>query len=314
MPARSSPGGARAHCSRAAAAACPSCQPPQTPGAFTSCGAQHAPACCCRVKIRFDDGDEGWFGLDGGVVFLGKRAELDQQMEPPAGRAGKRKQRAPQRVVVAAATRPQVPEAPAASKGDSGEEEDEDEDEDEEDEEDEEEEEEEAGGSGGGRGATGIAAGRRPCTRGAKALKRQKKEEPRKEQQRKRHCPLPAGPEPAAPTGLEGSATTAVAAARGALSPAGTQPARGEQQLQQGAGSAAGATRPGRARAAGEAVVPPRAPGLGELRQRKLQEALACIQRVFAGQPGEELQALHRLELVGVGGEALRVSRAPAVP
>ena len=130
VPARSSPGGARAHCSRAAAAACPSCQPPQTPGAFTSCGAQHAPACCCRVKIRFDDGDEGWFGLDGGVVFLGKRAELDQQMEPPAGRAGKRKQRAPQRVVVAAATRPQVPEAPAASKGDSGEEEDEDEDED----------------------------------------------------------------------------------------------------------------------------------------------------------------------------------------
>ena len=61
-------------------------------------------------------------------------------------------------------------------------------------------------------------------------------------------------------------------------------------------------------------MVPPRAPGLGELRQRKLQEALACIQRVFAGQPGEELQALHRLELVGVGGEALRVSRAPAVP
>ncbi|KAL4442772.1 hypothetical protein ABPG77_006766 [Micractinium sp. CCAP 211/92] len=41
-------------------------------------------------------------------------------------------------------------------------------------------------------------------------------------------------------------------------------------------------------------------------RQRKLQEAVAAIQCVYSGQPRSQLRALHCLELVGVGGEALR--------
>lgn len=292
--------------------------------------------CCCRIRIKYDDdeGEEAWVSLDSAMLFLGERAEV------PAGVASRRKQRAPQRVALAALHRPLSPaaEEEARSVGQQQQEE---------------KEEQgsgdggetatchgQAGGSGGG-GASARHAQPSVPAMGAPAAvaaaaglgtsieaghqgasKRQRVEDlipGQQQQQHKRHHPVPTEPEQAAQARHEGSAMTAEAAARAEPSQqaagreepsrAGWQRMQGEQQqLAPCAGLTVGAAVPGGAvLAAGPAALPSETSGLDKLRQRKLQEAVAAIQRVYSGQPRSQLRALHCLELVGVGGEVLRV-------
>ncbi len=229
-------------------------------------GFQSPRACCCRIRIEFDDGDEDLVGLEGTVLFLGERAEV------PAGGAGRRKQRAPQRLV-GTGTSARAPEAAAA-----------------------------AADAWAGLGAEASKPKKRQ--RGLELS-------PYRQQLKQRKLPgglkrrAPAGHESRAT--MAGAAARTVPSGAGRHGARGEQ-----QPPPRHAGPAARAAIPsGAAPATGPAAPLSEALSHVKQRNLQEAMAAIHRVYAGHLKPQDRLLALHCLELAGIGGEALRVRRHP---